>query len=168
MEWVDLILKYLRVLIWPFILIFFVCIYHPEINTLIKNLSEAEKVQFGAMGFEKKKVAELETKVKETKEKKVPPEKTFAVVKTFKEFQKVLMQGNKSELENYFSRDYPNRHDDIKKWGELSKKEISIEVEEIGQYADKIKASIKITIEGEEWEDSVALVMEDAEWKFLE
>ncbi len=165
-EWCDLILNYIKTLVWPIIVISLLFTYHTEIRNLIKGISSL-KIGPAEIQLEKR-VEELGTKLKEKKEKKVPPEDIYAVVKTFKEFQNAIRQGRKSKLGKYFSKHYSNRDEDIRNWSELSKKEFFIEVKDVGRYGDKIKASIKGAIEQQEWEDSVTLIKEDNIWKFSE
>ena len=162
----QLLLEYLKALKWPLILIVFVILYHSEIGNVIENVY---KLHIGPLEAEiKKPVEELENKLDEIIAKRVTPETTYAVVKAFGNFEEAIHQGRKSELGKYFSRHYPNRQEDIKNWSEKSKNELFIEVKDLSYYRDKIKASIKGAIEGQEWEDYVTLIMEDNTWKFLE
>ena len=166
MEKLQMLLEYLKALKWPLIIIVFVILYHSEIGNVIKNVY---KIHIGPVEAEvKKPVEELENKLDEIIAKSVTPETTYAVVKAFRNFEEAIRQGRKTELGKYFSRHYPNRQEDIKNWSERSKNELSIEVKDLSYYRDKIKASIKGVVKGQEWEDYVILIMEDNTWKFSE
>lgn len=164
----NLLLKYLKVLIWPCILLFFMWKYSPQASTLINNIVAAKKIKIGSFEIElAEQAANLDTILKEKEAKEVSIEDTYEVLKTVKEFQNAVQLGKYSELEKYFSKSYPNRDKNIKGWEDLSKKDISIIVKDIKQYGTQIKASIVIAVKGDKWEETTVFIKEDERWKFL-
>lgn len=154
--------EFLKITIWPLILLAFLFLYHAEIQSVLRRVTQF-KVGNTEASFRPEN--ELKNALRELADKSVSPETTFAVVKAIKDFAKAVEERKAEELELYFSSNYKDRQKVIEDWKEILGAEIVMEVSQVSREGDKIIASVTQILGNNRYQEAVALTMEDNRWK---